>query len=369
MLFRRSQLLSCYFVIQGKNYGCREQSQNEFVHHFNIPSSDPRHPDKGAIQQEGIYSAYMFNKDANNPNGMHLINLDGRYHRSNALLGQGPCEGASSTILGDTQWAWLQAELNKPSEFKVIGSGIQVLPPTNQDRNLNDYCAYSAGGASSFTAANAALNEGPGVSGTSYESWGEFPQERTRLLHMCQESLNAGKTKHIIFISGDQHWAEIMAKKVPSRDGQAAVTLYEVTASGIDQSWNEAINNPNRVTYRKANSSGSGDFVYECNFPFSYQGITYNECTSTNHNAEWCYHNGDGGGDWGDCEPVSNLLVPTDAITASKEHTCTGNSLHVCTAQANYGGIEVDWFTAQVKLSIFTPHESDPVAGSVTLDL
>ena len=161
-----------------------------------------------------------------------------------------------------------------------------------------------------------------------------------------------------------------MAKKVPSREGQAAVTLYEVTASGIDQSWNEAVNNPNRVTYRKANSSGSGDFVYECDFPFSYQGITYNECISTNHNAEWCYHNGGGDwGSWGDCEPVSNLLVPTDAITASKEHTCTGNSLHVCTAQANYGGIEVDWFTAQVKLSIFTPHESDPVAGSVTLDL
>ena len=37
----------------------------------------------------------------------------------------------------------------------------------------------------------------------------------------------------IIFVSGDQHWAELMAKEMPSSlDFGPAQTLYEVTASG-----------------------------------------------------------------------------------------------------------------------------------------
>ena len=42
-----------------------------------------------------------------------------------------------------------------------------------------------------------------------------------------------GKAKIIIFVSGDQHWAELMAKRMPdSLDYGPAQTLYEVTASG-----------------------------------------------------------------------------------------------------------------------------------------
>ena len=37
----------------------------------------------------------------------------------------------------------------------------------------------------------------------------------------------------IIFVSGDQHWAELMAKEMPSSLAFGpAQTLYEVTASG-----------------------------------------------------------------------------------------------------------------------------------------
>ena len=37
----------------------------------------------------------------------------------------------------------------------------------------------------------------------------------------------------IIFATGDQHWAELMAKEMPSSlDFGPAQTLYEVTASG-----------------------------------------------------------------------------------------------------------------------------------------
>jgi len=45
-------------------------------------------------------------------------------------------------MLSEDQWSWLQAELQRPSQIKVIASGVQVLPPTDQRRgDQSDYCA------------------------------------------------------------------------------------------------------------------------------------------------------------------------------------------------------------------------------------
>jgi alkaline phosphatase D len=352
----------------GKEYLCRKESQNEFVYHFNLPSSDIRHPSQGILQQEGIYSSHMFNKDTNTPNGIHLITLDARYHRSPTYSTYGPCEGAASSMLGATQWAWLQQELNKPSEIKIIGSGVQVLPPTNQNI-ATSHCAYD-GPSGTFDAANIAVGEGPGFpAGTIYEQWGEMPQERTKLLHMCQESINAGKTKQIIFLSGDQHWAEIMVKKVPARTGQAAVTLYEVTASGIDQNYIEVVNNANRFRPRLANTNGSGPYVNECMFPFTYQGVEYSDCTSIdNAGIDWCYYNSANG--QGNCQPKSDMVVPTARSTSTKLNICSGQAMHVCSATANYGSIDVNWVTNEVTMNICTPHQTaKPLAASVTIPL
>ena len=37
-----------------------------------------------------------------------------------------------------------------------------------------------------------AVGESSASVGTSYESWGEMPQERTRLLQKCQRAINDG---------------------------------------------------------------------------------------------------------------------------------------------------------------------------------
>ena len=364
----------------GRHYECRVSSQNEFVHHFGIPPSDPRHPDQGANQQLGIYSAYMFSKpNDTSADGIHLINIDARFHRSPTYDNFGPCEGSSSTMLGDTQWEWLQNELlTKQSEIKIIGSGIQVLPPTHKGRPLEDYCSYDGSG-ETFDQAMIALNEASSDnSGTLYESWGEMPQERTRLLQLCQESINSGMTKQVIFMSGDQHWAEIMAKEVPARSNQPAVTVYEVTASGIDQNWNAIIPNPNRVRLPFADTRGEdANFRNECHFPFVHHGITFKDC-ATNTNTPngndpgingWCRW-GSGNDDWGICESKSQNKVPNFiSMEASREHVCDGNALHVCTAKANYGGIEVDWNSNQVSMAIYTPHETEAIAGRIVIPL
>ena len=349
----------------GKTYSCREQSQDEFCHHFNVPETDPRHPNQGSDQQEGIYSSYVFNKDDGKP-GIHLINLDARYHRSPTFPSYGECEGAASTILGEDQWDWLAKELRKNSEVKVIGSGIQVLPPTNQN-DVSSFCSYD-GEAGTFVNANLALEEGPGISGTSFESWGEIPQERLKLLSIVQESIAEGHTKQVVFISGDQHWAEIMMKELPETVSAAgniipAAKVYEVTASGIDQWWPFSVSNPNRINVRRADAFGWGGKKYECIFPFQYGGETYEDCSSADHNAEWCYTSSIG--TWGNCEPKKTDLIK---VSASKEYSCD-DALHVCNAQANYGGINVNWAQETLTLSIFTPHAATDVAGSVTIAL
>ena len=111
-----------------------------------------------------------------------------------------------------------------------------MLPPTDQTRIQSLYCAddsHSSGSTSTFSDSIAAVGEDAYWKGTSMESWGEIPQERAKLLRKAQLAINRGKAKIIVFASGDQHWAELMAKRMPdSLDYGPAQTLYEVTASG-----------------------------------------------------------------------------------------------------------------------------------------
>mmetsp|Transcript_28009 Transcript_28009/g.32651 ORF Transcript_28009/g.32651 Transcript_28009/m.32651 type:complete len:798 (+) Transcript_28009:25-2418(+) len=364
---------------QGDDYTCAMPSQNEFVSFFDIPASDPRHFAQGDNQRKGVYSSYTFLKSNNSGVGgigIHLINLDARTHRSPTFPFNGSCQLGESTMLGEEQWTWLEAQLQVDSEIKVIGSGTQILPPTDQQsRNVNEYCAYD-GSDGSFEQSIADVGEGPVWRGTSYESWGEIPQDRTKLLQICQKSINDGYTKKIIFISGDQHWGEIMAKKMPSSDlyGSSQM-LYEVTASGIDQNWIEDIENSNRVRVRSSSdNAGSGDlYDNECNFPFIYQGVKHDQCTNVAHTQEWCSTQTDGSDNhisdrWGNCDDEANELVARDKIAYSGENICTDNYMHVCSAKANYGGISVDWDKHEVRLSIYTPHENTAEAAAIVID-
>lgn len=364
----------------GRYYKCRQPSQNEFAYFFDLLESDPRHPAQGANQREGVYHSYMFSKPnsggSGGGNGIHLIHIDARYHRSPSFASYGPCEGSDSTILGETQWTWLQNELNQPSEVKIIGSGIQVLPPTYRGRSVNEYCSYDGVGGT-FDSSNAAVGEGGTLDSSEYEMWSEYPQERMKLLKLAQKSINDGNAKKIVFLSGDQHWGEIQAKKMPSDPTYGPPqTLYEVTASGIDQRWNYNVPNANRIRIRSADYRGNNDFTKECNFPFIYNGVTYNDCTNVDESKPWCSIETDNSnnhitGEWGYCldEKEEEELVPRTSISYSNEHTCSDNYLHVCSAQANYGGVEVDWVAEKLILSVFTPHEDEAVAASVSVDL
>lgn len=93
-------------------------------------------------------------------------------------------------VLGEEQWAWLEAELKKPAEVRVIASSIQVVADTH-----------------------------------GWERWGLFPAARGRLYRLI-ETTGAGG---VVFVSGDRHHGSIhRVSEGVSRP------LFDLTASSIN---------------------------------------------------------------------------------------------------------------------------------------
>lgn len=351
----------------GKEYSCRRQSQDEFVNFFDVPETDPRHMVHGDKRQRGVYSSYMFSSSSQkgNASALHLIQLDCRYFRSPTFETHGKCEGAESDMLGSEQWSWLEQELKRPSQIKVIVSSIQVLQPTSRVEHPKRFCAYDGRGGTFDQAAIDLLEDNDNIRATDFESWAQLPQSRARLLQLAQKSINDGFANKIIFVSGDQQWGEIAYKAMPeSIEYGKSQNLFEITSSGIGKTWAEADYNSNRLRIRTADYKGDGFFDKECKFPFTYEGSEYSNCTVDGGTMPWC---GLGGDDWGFCLQESMEVVPQTNFTFSGAHMCSSNYMHVCNTTANYGGLEVDWDKRLITLSIFTPYDDDPVAASVVL--
>ncbi len=97
----------------------------------------------------------------------------------------------SKHFLSEAQWNWLENELKKPAELRLVVSPIQVT--------ANDH---------------------------HFEKWGNFPQERERLFRLLAKQ----KAKNVIFISGDRQFASIARLEVKKMG-----SVYEMTASGLNR--------------------------------------------------------------------------------------------------------------------------------------
>ena len=332
------------------------ESQKNFLAHFGPPKADPRWNGR-----RGVDSAKRFG--AGKDKDVHVIMLDARSGRSPTHSAHGACKGAGSSIMDEAQWAWLEGELAKEAAVTVIGSGIQVLMPlaaTSGSASVNktSYCAYDAND-NTFDAARRALGElganetdwcpdhhvsgghvGCTARGTNYESWAEMPQARLRLLRMVQRSLWRGMTKAVVFVSGDQHWAEISAKTLPAfeegGDVVPAQTVHELTSSGMAASHDRStpFYNDNRAPAERCDSERDSVFANQCAFPFKHNGVEYTSCTMVGQAFPWCYYQvnsqGEGmSGRWGQCASFVNV------------------------APSNYGEVQVDVDAKQAKLVIW----------------
>lgn len=189
----------------GKEYVLREESKRLFLEFFREPEGSER------WKRPGIYTSYLF---AGDNRRVQIILLDTRSFRD--PLARVPRTGREpgwkndyrpdptpeKTMLGKDQWEWLEAELKKPADVRIIGSSIQFAHEYN-----------------------------------GYESWTNLPAERDRMLDVLRRTKAAG----VVFISGDVHWGEM---SILQADG--LYPIHDVTSSGLTETWPSIEPNANR---------------------------------------------------------------------------------------------------------------------------
>ncbi len=194
----------------GKTFPFKDISKDLFLDFWKEPKKSPRRS-----QEDGIYTSYYYGDKGKR---VQVIMLDSRYMRDSQYKvnaedqklrdksNTGPYLADASLntrILGDAQWKWLEAELEKPADLRILSCSIQFL---------SDF--------------------------TGWESWSNFPKERERLIKLIGQK----KAEHVIFISGDTHWSEFS-----KLDENLPYPLWDLTSSGINMEWREISPNRNRV--------------------------------------------------------------------------------------------------------------------------
>ncbi len=184
-------------------------AQKAFHDFYETAADSPRRT------QKGVYNADIFGPVGKR---VQVILLDTRYFRSLLKRAERPLPGtrivpyipvqdASATMLGDEQWKWLEEQLKKPAEVRLVCSGIQFV---NDDH--------------------------------PFEKWGNFPKERQKLFDLIK-STNA---RGVVLVSGDRHLGEI------SLESKAVgYPLFDITASGFNQAAAE-YRDPEANKYRVA---------------------------------------------------------------------------------------------------------------------
>ncbi len=201
----------------GAEFTARAESQQEFLDFLDVPRNSPRR------DREGVYASHTYTRPAGK---VKVIVLDTRYFRTSLRedpKGERryiPNEFGQGTVLGDAQWAWLERELSgSDADFNVLVSSIQVLSDLH-----------------------------------GFETWGNFPHERERLIRL----IGASGAKGVFVLSGDRHISEfsrMVAESLP-------YPLVDFTSSGLTHAYRNFKGEPN--PYRQ------GEVVFQESFGVVY---------------------------------------------------------------------------------------------------
>jgi len=177
----------------GAEFPLKAESKECFLTFFGEPAGSPR------WKRSGIYDAKILGPEGKR---LQIILLDTKFNRSafkkdptpkaerfkvGKVGGYLPDDDPKKTHLGEEQWMWLEAQLEKPAELRLVCSSIQVIP--NQK---------------------------------GMDEWGNFPLERQRLFDLI------GQANGVILLSGNVHFAE-----VSRLEEGVACPLTEFTSSGM----------------------------------------------------------------------------------------------------------------------------------------
>ncbi len=164
----------------GSSFPAKAESATLALDFMEVPAGDPRRA------HEGIFGDYTFGPEGKR---VAIFLIDDRYFADKP--------GAGASLLGEAQWQWLEsALLASDAQVNLIASGIQILNTAQP-----------------------------------YEKWGNFPQDRQRLLGFIRKHGIPG----VVLISGDRHIHEIAVK----RDHETAYPLIELTSSGLTHTWRD----------------------------------------------------------------------------------------------------------------------------------
>ncbi len=158
----------------GKEYPLKEQSKAYFRQFWQLEEEIPE-------DRDGIYYSHYIEHQGKT---VQFIMLDVRYNRDEPFSG--------GDVLGEKQWVWLEEELTKPADLRLVASGFQVLL-------------------------------GPD---TGSETWSTFPEARGRL----SPTIRRTGAQHLVFLTGDQHYGEVCRMR-----GALDFDAIELQFAGINQ--------------------------------------------------------------------------------------------------------------------------------------
>ena len=194
----------------GRDNPVKEDSKRLILEFFKEPKDSPR------WNRPGIYTSYVWGPEGKR---VQIILLDTRWNRSpvfrlpkpeakelNSRTGKGPyypSPDPKAEVLGAQQWSWLEAELRRPAEIRILASSIPVIHE-----------------------------------GTGWETWDNFPKEREKLYSVLRKT----EAKGVLLITGDSHRAEFSRL-----DGVLDYPLWELNASGLTENARSRPPNRNRL--------------------------------------------------------------------------------------------------------------------------
>ncbi len=189
----------------GADFPHKQASKDAFLSFWQVAANDQRRT------QGGLYHSAIFGSADQK---VQVILLDCRWFRSklretdvrNAAGKERylPDTDPSKTMLGATQWQWLEQQLLQPADVRLIVSGVQVV-----------------------------------AEGHGWECWGNFPAEQTRLYDLIRST----QAKGVVFLSGDRHIGAFYRHNIAG-----SYPLYELTSSGMTHAWPQAKEaGPNRL--------------------------------------------------------------------------------------------------------------------------
>lgn len=174
----------------GKNYKYKGQSADLFRKFWGI-NDERNEPGRG------LYWARIFGEKDKK---VQIILIDTRMHRDDLKTIKSedgkrtlyvPDDDPAKTMLGEAQWQWLEGELQKQADLRILVSTIQVLADNH-----------------------------------AWERWGNLPKEQNKLLQM----INARKGGELVILSGDRHHGSLM--KLSKETNKPP--LFELTSSSLN---------------------------------------------------------------------------------------------------------------------------------------